>query len=76
MVPSWTETLLRAGIPVVGRTRFCIHPADQVKNIPIVGGTKEVNWDIVQDLKPDLVLMDWMLPDGQGIDFFQDLKLS
>jgi hypothetical protein len=58
MVPSWTETLLRAGIPVVGRTRFCVHPAELVKNIPIVGGTKEVNWDIVQDLKPDLVLLD------------------
>lgn len=58
MVPSWTETLLRAGIPVVGRTRFCIHPAELVKNIPIVGGTKEVHWEMVQDLKPDLILLD------------------
>lgn len=58
MVPSWTETLLRAGIPVVGRTRFCIHPAELVKNIPVVGGTKEAQWDIVRDLKPDLILLD------------------
>lgn len=58
MVPSWTETLLRAGIPVVGRTRFCIHPAEAVKTIPVVGGTKEVKWEIVQDLKPDLILLD------------------
>ncbi|WP_413557513.1 helical backbone metal receptor [Bdellovibrio sp. HCB209] len=58
MVPSWTETLLRAGINVVGRTRFCIHPANMITNIPIVGGTKEVSWDLVMDLKPDIVLLD------------------
>jgi hypothetical protein len=58
MVPSWTETLIRAGIPVVGRTRFCIHPAEFVKNIPVVGGTKEAHWDLIKHLKPDLVLLD------------------
>lgn len=58
MVPSWTETLLRSGVNVVGRTRFCIHPPKMITNIPIVGGTKEVSWDLVMDLKPDLVLLD------------------
>lgn len=58
MVPSWTETLLRAGIDVVGRTRFCIHPPQLITNIPVVGGTKEVDWNLVVDLKPDLVLLD------------------
>ncbi|MEK2645889.1 helical backbone metal receptor [Bdellovibrio sp. BCCA] len=58
MVPSWTETLLKAGVQVVGRTRFCIHPPKMITNIPIVGGTKEVSWDLVIDLKPDLVLLD------------------
>ncbi|MGZ3742522.1 MAG: helical backbone metal receptor [Pseudobdellovibrionaceae bacterium] len=58
LVPSWTETLLRAGIQVVGRTRFCVHPPELVKNIPVVGGTKEVQWDLIKDLKPDLVLLD------------------
>lgn len=58
MVPSWTETLLRAGVQVVGRTRFCIHPPKMITNIPIVGGTKDVSWDLVVDLKPDLVLLD------------------
>lgn len=58
MVPSWTETLLRAGVQVVGRTRFCIHPPKMITNIPIVGGTKEVSWDLVVDLKPDLILLD------------------
>lgn len=58
MVPSWTETLLQAGVQVVGRTRFCIHPPKMITNIPIVGGTKDVSWDLVVDLKPDLVLLD------------------
>lgn len=58
MVPSWTETLLEAGVNVVGRTRFCIHPKAAVGGIPIVGGTK--NWDLlkVRELKPDLILLD------------------
>lgn len=58
MVPSWTETLLQAGVQVVGRTRFCIHPPKAITNIPIVGGTKDVDWNLVVDLKPDLVLLD------------------
>lgn len=58
MVPSWTETLLRAGVQVIGRTRYCVHPPQKITNIPIVGGTKDIAWDLVMDLKPDLVLLD------------------
>lgn len=58
LVPSWTETLLKAGVEVVGRTRFCIHPAQKITNIPVVGGTKEVDWDLIIDLNPDLIIMD------------------
>lgn len=58
MVPSWTETLLWAEVPVVGRTRFCIHPADQCRNIEAVGGTKDVDWQKIERLQPDLVLLD------------------
>ena len=58
MVPSWTETLIAAGVEVVGRTKFCIHPAEHVRSIPIVGGTKQVNWERVETLKPDLLLLD------------------
>ncbi|WP_417615864.1 helical backbone metal receptor [Oceanisphaera sp.] len=58
MVPSWTETLLVCGVNVVGRTRYCIHPADLVADIAVVGGTKDVQWDKVADLAPDLVIFD------------------
>ena len=58
MVPSWTETLIACGVNVVGRTRYCIHPAQQVANIAVVGGTKDVQWEKVAALAPDLVIFD------------------
>jgi hypothetical protein len=58
LVPSWTETLVECGIEVVGRTRFCIHPHEKIKDIPAVGGTKNCDWEKVKLLKPDLVLFD------------------
>ncbi len=58
LVPSWTETLIKSGIYPVGRTRFCIHPSEAVQKIPIVGGTKTVNWDLITELKPDLLILD------------------
>lgn len=57
MVPSWTETLLRAGANVVGRTRFCIH-GSSLDQATAVGGTKDVDWDKVKALQPDLLLLD------------------
>ncbi len=58
MVPSWTETLIEAGVNVVGRTRFCIHPLEQISTIPVVGGTKDWNWEKILQLKPDLIILD------------------
>ena len=58
LVPSLTETLIECGVEVVGRTRFCIHPAAQVRSIPIVGGTKSVNWDKCLTLNADIVVFD------------------
>lgn len=58
MVPSWTETLLWAGVNVVGRTKFCVHPADVVNSIPKVGGTKDWNEGKVRAALPDLLILD------------------
>lgn len=55
LVPSLTETLLECGVEVVGRTRFCVHPEG---DIPVVGGTKQVDWEKVCALTPDFVLFD------------------
>jgi ABC-type Fe3+-hydroxamate transport system substrate-binding protein len=58
LVPSLTETLLDSGVDVVGRTRFCIHPTSRVREIAIVGGTKDIDWEKVKALSADLLILD------------------
>lgn len=56
--PSQTETLFALGLEgrIVGRTRYCIHPAEKVPSVPVVGGTKKVDKTTVASLKPDLII--------------------
>ena len=58
LCPSTTETLIDFGLAaqLVGVTRFCIHPADIVRGIEKVGGTKNPDLDRIRALRPDLVL--------------------
>ncbi len=56
LVPSQTEFLLDIGASVVGRTKFCIHPESEVKNIDLVGGTKKFRFDRIKNLSPDLII--------------------
>lgn len=58
LCPSITETLIHFGLEneLVGRTRFCIHPAEKLKNVERVGGTKEVHFERITDLQPDLII--------------------
>ena len=58
LVPSITETLftLGAGDRVVGITDYCIHPVNEVKARPRVGGTKNFSEARVLELMPDLVI--------------------
>lgn len=30
LVPPWTETLIECSVNLVGRIRYCVHPADKV----------------------------------------------
>lgn len=54
LVPSITELLCDLGLAayLVGRTGFCIHPAAELKAIPKIGGTKDVNLDKIHLLAP------------------------
>lgn len=54
LVPSITELLCALGLAdlLVGRTGFCIHPAEAVRRIPKVGGTKDVNIEKIRGLRP------------------------
>ncbi|MGE8528533.1 ABC transporter substrate-binding protein [Chryseobacterium rhizosphaerae] len=59
LVPSITEALFDLGLTekeIIGRTKFCIHPQDKVKNVTIIGGTKNINIDKIKALQPDLIL--------------------
>lgn len=58
LCPSQTELLFVLGLGdrVVGRTQWCIHPADEVAKATTVGGTKKVNLRKIAALKPDLIL--------------------
>lgn len=59
LVPSITEALFDLGLTeneIIGRTKFCIHPEEKVKNVEIIGGTKNINLEKIKSLKPDLIL--------------------
>lgn len=58
LVPSLTQLVLDLGLGnrLVGRTRFCIHPEELVKEIPIIGGTKNPNIEKILSLNPDYII--------------------
>jgi ABC-type Fe3+-hydroxamate transport system substrate-binding protein len=58
LVPSQTELLFSLGLnkEVIGITKFCIHPLSWFKSKVIVGGTKVLNMQKIDDLKPDLII--------------------
>lgn len=59
LVPSITELLfdLELGEQVVGRTSFCVHPADKVKAVPTVGTPKKPDLAKLRELAPTHVLV-------------------
>jgi iron complex transport system substrate-binding protein len=58
LVPSLTESLFDLGLgeAVVGITDYCIYPAESLKGLPRLGGTKNPRIAEILALKPDLVL--------------------
>ncbi len=59
LVPSITELVCELGLAheLVGRTGFCIHPKEALKQIPKVGGTKSVNLKKIRELAPTHVIV-------------------
>ncbi len=59
LVPSLTELVVELGLRdcLVARTGFCIHPADSLRGVPKVGGTKDVNLARLHGLAPTHVLV-------------------
>lgn len=58
LVPSQTELLYELGLEheVVGITKFCIHPKEWHATKTRTGGTKNLNFDNIKSLKPDLII--------------------
>lgn len=58
LVPSQTEYLADLGLEkeLVGITKFCIHPEEIFRNKTRVGGTKQLNFDKIAALQPDLII--------------------
>ncbi len=58
LVPSQTELLYDLGLAhrVAGITKFCVHPREWANFKASVGGTKNFRVDVIEKLKPDLIL--------------------
>jgi len=58
IVPSQTELLYDLGLEdsIVGITKFCVHPIHFKSIKKIVGGTKNVNFEKVKALQPDVII--------------------
>lgn len=81
LVPSLTELLVDLGVTdsLKGRTRFCIHPKNEIESIEIIGGTKNPNIDKIRALKPDLVIANKeedIKTDVEAIQEFSDVLVT
>lgn len=58
IVPSQTELLFDLGLSeeVVGITNFCIHPRELFLSKTRIGGTKQLNFEKIDALQPDLII--------------------
>jgi iron complex transport system substrate-binding protein len=74
LCPSLTELVFDLGLgdSLVGATKFCIHPADGVRGIEKVGGTKTPKIERISELSPDLVLLNEeenRIEDAEALEF-------
>lgn len=69
LVPSQTELLVDLGLEekLVGVTKFCVHPRHLRKSKTIIGGTKNYRFDVIDSLKPDLIIGNKEENDQEGI---------
>ena len=58
LVPSVTESIFEIGCGdrLLGITDYCVHPADSVRRVPKVGGTKNPDLQRLKAIMPDLII--------------------
>jgi ABC-type Fe3+-hydroxamate transport system substrate-binding protein len=70
LVPSQTELLVDLGVGerLVGVTKFCIHPPEVRRRAMVIGGTKQVDFEKIAALRPDLIIGNKEENEQQGIE--------
>jgi ABC-type Fe3+-hydroxamate transport system substrate-binding protein len=73
LVPSQTELLYDLGLDeeVAGITKFCVHPPHWLKEKTIIGGTKKFHFEIIDRLRPDLIIGNKEENYREGIELLQ-----
>nr|WP_320118253.1 helical backbone metal receptor [uncultured Marinifilum sp.] len=73
-VPSTTEFLFDLGLEnkIISRTRFCRYPQEKIKQLPNIGGPKNLYLDKIEMLNPDLILANEEENDKAQIEFLMD----
>ncbi len=58
LVPSQSELLFDLGLSerICGVTKFCILPKDKVRSKIKIGGTKNLNIELIKSINPDLII--------------------
>lgn len=58
LVPSQTELLYDLGLEdnIIAITKFCVHPYHLKSTKEIIGGTKNVKFDKIKGLQPDIII--------------------
>ena len=58
LVPSQTELLFDLGLEenIIGITKFCVHPTHLRSEKAMVGGTKNIKFDKIKALQPDIII--------------------
>lgn len=59
LVPSMTATICALGKrdSIVGTTTFCVEPSNLAKTVTLIGGTKNPNLELIEKLRPDLIIV-------------------
>jgi ABC-type Fe3+-hydroxamate transport system substrate-binding protein len=66
---------LGEGASLVGITKFCVHPPEEVAAVEKVGGTKDPNLVRITDIAPDLILMNREENRREDWEHLQDMGL-
>lgn len=58
LVPSQSELIWDLGLSdsLIGITKFCIHPKEMFQTIERIGGTKQIDFEKLRKLQPDLII--------------------